>query len=369
MDLLSIAALWLAGLFASLAAINLAVLRPPPAPTRRHAVSVLIPARDEAANIGQAVDAALASRDVDLEVVVLDDGSTDATAAIVEGRAERDARVRLIRGVPLPAGWNGKQHACQRLGEAARHDVLVFLDADVRLGPEACARLAERLDAEGLDLVSGFPRQITGTLAERLVVPLMHVLIYGYFPVALARVFRFTGLAVGCGQCLCARRDAWAAVGGHGAVRHSRHDGITLPRAFRRAGRRTDLVELTGLASCRMYADARQVWEGFAKNATEGMATPVGLPVWSVLLVGGHVLPVALALAAALGAAVPAEGLWAFVLLLVARAAIALRCAHAPSTVLVHPAGVLHLLAINASALRAARRGTPVAWRGRSYET
>jgi cellulose synthase/poly-beta-1,6-N-acetylglucosamine synthase-like glycosyltransferase len=370
LDALSWVALALAGLFATVAAANLAVLRPPPAPRARRAVSVLIPARDEEANIGEAVEAALASRDVDLEVVVLDDGSTDRTGEIVEARAARDPRLRLIRGMALPPGWNGKQHACQRLGEAASHEVLVFLDADVRLAPGACARLAEALDGRGLDLVSGFPRQVVGTLAERLVVPQMNVLLLGYLPLPMARVFaRAPGFAAGCGQCLMVRKAAWEAVGGHGAVRHTRHDGLMLPRAFRRAGLRTDLVDLTRLAACRMYRSGREVWEGFSKNATEGMAQPVALPVWTVLLLGGHVLPVVLALAAALGAAVPVQALWAFLVLLAARTAVALGCAHPPSAVALHPVGILRLLAIQWSALRAARRGAAVAWRGRSYET
>jgi glycosyltransferase involved in cell wall biosynthesis len=98
-------------------------------------VSVLIPARNEEHTIGAAVKAALASRGAELEVLVLDDQSEDATAEVVSEIASQDTRVRLLRGQPLPAGWCGKPFACWTLAGAARHPLLAFLDADVRLAP------------------------------------------------------------------------------------------------------------------------------------------------------------------------------------------------------------------------------------------
>ncbi|MFX7265344.1 hypothetical protein ABTI85_19930, partial [Acinetobacter baumannii] len=96
--------------------------------------------------------------------------------------------------------------------------------------------------------------------------------------------------------------EAYAATGGHGAIRTSLHDGVRLPRLLRERGYRTDLVAGHALAACRMYRDFAQSWAGFSKNAHEGMATPAALPVWTVLLFGGHVLPwLVLAVALALG--------------------------------------------------------------------
>ncbi|MEI7861545.1 MAG: glycosyltransferase family 2 protein, partial [Planctomycetota bacterium] len=104
------------------------------------AVSVLVPARNEAATILRMATAVLASRGVALELVVLDDNSSDATATLVAQLSQADRRVRLVAGKPLAAGWCGKQHACAQLAEEARSNTLVFLDADVLLGPEALAR-------------------------------------------------------------------------------------------------------------------------------------------------------------------------------------------------------------------------------------
>ena len=373
LDALALAAVSLALLYAALTVINLASFHVPPRAPKgaRPSVSLLIPARDEAANIDAALGSALASEGVDLEVVVLDDGSTDGTGARVEAWAACDPRVRLAEGPPLPAGWNGKQRACWNLSREASHDLMVFLDADARLEPDALARIAALMERRGLDLASGFPRQVTRTLAEQLVIPQVHVLLLGYLPLPFAAAFRGRGFAAGCGQLMAVRRAAYGAVGGHGAIRASRHDGVTLPRAFRAAGFRTGLFDATPLARCRMYEDAAAVWRGFSKNATEGMARPVALPIWTVLLGGGHVLPFVLVPVAEIAGDAGALRHAAIAVALVwgARAMVAARMGQSALGVLLHPLGVAIVLAIQWTALRAAWRGEPQSWRGRTYDT
>jgi hypothetical protein len=334
------------------------------------AVSILVPARDEAGVVERTVRAALASRGVVVEVVVLDDGSTDATPEIVRGIARRDARVRLVEGRPLPSGWAGKQHACSQLAEAASHEVLVFVDADIVLVPDAAARAAALLLLEpDLGLVSGFPRQRAETLGERLVVPWIHLLLLGYLPMAAMRQSRSVAFGAGCGQWMVARRDAYRAAGGHGADPLSRHDGLALPRAFRRAGWRTDLFDGSTLAACRMYDGFAAVWRGFGKSAGEGMATPRGLPVWTLLLGLGHVVPwVLLAVAAGTASsalAVPAA--LGVVAGLAFHVAVARRVGGSPGGAVLHPLGALLVLAIQWAALLRHLRGRPSRWKGRAY--
>ncbi|HSK38536.1 MAG TPA: glycosyltransferase family 2 protein [Arenibaculum sp.] len=370
LEAVAIVSALLAGLPVAVMLLNLPFYRPPrerpPDGPDGAAVSVLIPARDEAATIEAAVQAALASRNVDLEVVVLDDHSTDGTADIVRMIAAADPRVRVVPAPPLPAGWSGKQHACATLARLARHPLLVFVDADVRLAPDALVRIAGFVAARRLALASGFPRQETGTLAEKLVIPLMHLLLLGYLPMLGMRFTRMVGFGAGCGQLIACDAAAYRAAGGHGAIRRSLHDGLSLPRAFRRAGLRTDLFDANALARCRMYHGAGEVWRGLSKNATEGMATPLGLPVWTVLLAGGHLLPFLLLAAGTGTAAFPAAAL-AAALSLGARLSAALLFRQSLIGALLHPAGIAILLAIQWSALLRARLGRPVPWRGRAY--
>jgi len=360
----------LAALPAVMTVANLLVLKRPPPPAAPPSIAILIPARNEAAAIGACVDAALASTGADIEVIVLDDGSSDGTGAIVEARARGDARLRLASAPPLPAGWNGKQHACHILSGLTSRPVLLFIDADVRLAPEGAARLAAGMAMGGADLISGVPRQRMESLAERLLIPMINALILGYLPVLMMRHVGKEALGAGCGQLMMVRGEAYRAAGGHAAIRSTLHDGLKLPRLLRRAGFKTDLVDGTDLAECRMYSGVRDLVRGLLKNATEGMAKPVALPVWTVLLFGGHVLPWIL-LAVALAAGSPetvALTVLACALPLAARCLQALRCKEPLGAVPLHPFGVLALLAIQWTALVRRRLGIQTDWRGRAYQ-
>lgn len=342
--------------------------RLPHAPGSVAAVSVLIPARNEAAGIEACVRAVLANTGVEFECIVLDDHSADGTAEVVQRIAADDPRLSLETAPTLPEGWCGKQHACMTLSRHARHDVLMWIDADVELAPDALARASAHLAAGESALISGFPKQVTGTWMEKLVVPQIIFVLLGYLPMGRMRKSKDPSFGAGCGQWFIARREAYETVGGHGAVRASLHDGVTLPRAFRRHGYMTDLFDATDTATCRMYRGAAATWNGFAKNATEGMAGPVGIWVWSVLLLGGHVLPWALLLA---WPEWPAGAGWLVgaAVLLNAWQSLAVmgRGEQGWASGLLRPVGVATMIAIQWYAFVRKLIGKPVGWRGRAY--
>lgn len=344
----------------ALALVNLAIYRTPALHPGRPRLSVLVPARNEAGNIAECVGSVLASERVDLELVVLDDHSTDDTRAILQGID--DPRLLVERAPDLSPGWCGKQQACAVLARLASRELLVFIDADVRLAPDALSRIAGLMERDQVGLASGFPRQVTLGWSERLVLPLIHMLLLGYLPMPAMRLLAAPALGAGCGQLMAAWRDAYTRAGGHAAIRASLHDGITLPRAFRRAGIMTGLFDASRLASCRMYASAPDLWEGLSKNATEGMAKPVALPVWTALLGAGHVLPFVLLALAPSPAVVAAAGCSAGL-----RALLAWRFRQSVLGLALHPVGVVALLLIQWCALLRAARGRPARWRGRTY--
>jgi hypothetical protein len=366
--LLAWLALALALLPAVMAAVNLAVLRPPRPATGDDLVSILIPARNEAANLGPTLAAALASTGTPVEVVVADDHSTDGTPEIVAGLAARDPRLRLVAVPALPPGWTGKNHACHVLAEAARGRHLLFIDADVRLAPHAAAALAGEARRRSAALVSGVPRQVTASLGERLTVPMINLLLLGYLPVPLMRRRPYDpSLGTACGQLVLIAADAYRATGGHGAIRAGLHDGVQLPRVFRRAGLRTDLVAGAGLAECRMYDGFAPAWAGFSKNAHEGLATPRALPVWTLLLAGGHLLPIPVSLAALAGTAPVLPAFAALALSFGTRIAITVAAREDWRTVPLHPAIVAVALALQWNALLRPRRAGVAQWKGRTY--
>ncbi len=335
------------------------------------AVSVLIPARDEEGAIGAAVASVLASTGMEFEVVVMDDCSTDRTGAIVAEMAAADGRVRLEQAPVLPKGWNGKQHACWALAHVARHELMCFVDADVRLEPEALARMAAFLVRGDRGLVSGFPRQVTGTWLEWLLLPLIHFVLLGFLPVERMRKSTDPSMAAGCGQFMLVRREDYFACGGHEEIKATMHDGLLLPRLFRQHGFKTDLADLTSLATCRMYRNAGQVWQGLAKNATEGIADPVRIFPISVLLVMGQVLPFCFAGWFAVRGGAPVA-VWVYVLVGIAgawlpRVLAAVRFRQSWRGALLHPVGIMTLLAVQWYALTRKLMGGAVSWKSRAY--
>lgn len=388
--ILAIVSLSLAGVPLVIFLRNLGVYRPPQAPvngTPLPSVSVLIPARNEEQAIRAAVESVLASRGVALEVVVLDDHSTDATPQILRELAAQDSRVRPETSLPLPSGWCGKQHACHQLAGLARFSYFAFIDADVRLAPDALAKMLHFMETERTRtrfhlwnwltgrpawgptaryaLASGVPRQITGTWLEKALIPLIHFVLMGFLPMRWMRSRVSPAYGAGCGQLFIARAEDYHAVQPHRQIRDSLHDGVKLPRAFRKAGFMTGLFDATDLAKCRMYHGAGETWRGLGKNAIEGLAAPNMILGMTALLLFSQVAPWALlpftngaafwiALAAALASITP-------------RWLAAARFKQSPLGALLHPLGIVLLLAIQWQAFARWWLKIPSAWKGRSY--
>jgi hypothetical protein len=372
LDTLALIALVLAAIPCGLFLLNLLAYRPVKNQKSRirNSASVLIPARNEEPNLRATLEAVLASRGVEFEVIVLDDHSTDRTAEIVSELARRDQRLRLESAPPLPPGWCGKQHACHVLAQLARHPLLVFIDADVRLAPDALSRMADFMGRRRVDLASGVPRQELGTFSERLLLPLIHFVLLGYLPMFMMRWTRWAAFSAGCGQLFMARREAYERTGGHARIRDSLHDGVKLPRVFRRAGFRTDLFDATDLATCRMYRANGEVWRGLGKNATEGIAAPGAIVPMTALLLGGQVVPfVLLALAPLLSATGVLWAIAAAALAYTPRFIAGIRFRQTIGSALLHPLGVLALLVIQWLALVRSLAGRPAVWKGRAYRS
>ncbi|MDQ3622899.1 MAG: glycosyltransferase [Verrucomicrobiota bacterium] len=347
---------------------NLLLYAPLPRPgAARACCSVLIPARNEEANIAAALRSILQSEDIDLEVIVLDDGSTDRTAGIVREFASADARVRLETAPPLPAGWCGKNFACHQLGALARHPLLVFMDADVRISrPDSLARLAQLVEQSGAALVSGVPREETRGIMEKLIIPLIHFVLLGFLPLHRMRASTDPRFAAACGQILAVEREAYQCAGGHAAIAHCIHDAVALTRAFREHGLATDLFDATDTFHCRMYQRASEVWNGFAKNAHEGLGSPKLIVPATLLLLGGQVLPLILLAFAQSPLALAFATIGTAAAFLPRLIAVA-RFRQSLPGALLHPLGISLLVAIQWFAFFRSLRQRPAVWKGRSY--
>jgi len=263
--------------------VNAALLRRPArdaSVTER--VAVLLPLRDEAGRVTPCLEALLGQRGVpELEIVVLDDGSTDGTADVV--RRVAGDKVRLLTGAGLPQGWLGKPHACAQLAAAAKDsDVLVFVDADVVLAPDAVAGGVALLRSSQVTLLSPYPR-ITG--AGRLVQPLLQWSWLTFLPLRVMERSSRPSLAAAGGQWLVADRAGYERAGGHAAVRDDVLEDIGLARAVKRSGGRIALADGSRLADCHMYASWRELVGGYSKSMWASFGSPAGAAAVVVLLI------------------------------------------------------------------------------------
>jgi len=246
-----------------------------------------VPARDEEANIAACVRGLLAQTYPADEILVLDDRSTDGTAAIVQTLAAEPGgkALRLVPGGERPEGWNGKNWACHQLGEAARGDWLLFTDADTRHSPDSLAAalaLAQRYDA---DLVSLLPRQVLGSLGERLLVSQLPLIIYAFLPIALVpRKERWSRPFAGAfGPYFLFRRAWYDELGGFESVKGLFSEDMQFAIATKRRGGQLVLADGTAVVACRMYPGFADAWGGMARNALPG-ALGSGAVYWPFVL-------------------------------------------------------------------------------------
>lgn len=328
-------------------------------------VAVLIPARDEADTIEATIESVLAQAGVPhLRAVVLDDGSADGTAE----RVPNDPRVVVIdgAGTPLPRGWLGKPWACARLADAVPGaSVLVFVDADVELAPDAIRSLVDLLRREGLALAAPFPRQLALTWPERLVQPLVTWLWAATLPLGWAESSQRPSLSAANGQLMAFDAAAYRAIGGHAAVRDAVLEDVAIMRAMRRAGYRAATVDGSALASCRMYDGFDEIVAGYGKSLWSAFSHPLGSAAVCVLAVLTYVVPPLGAIAARRRStrSIGAIGYGAGV---VSRALVAQRTGERvwPDAAL-HPLSMITFVVLIAESWRQVTSGT-AQWKGRA---
>ena len=333
---------------------------------RASAVSVLIPARDEEENIGECLDAVMRQGDTVGEILVYDDHSTDGTADIVQDYAERDGRLRLMAPAALPPGWSGKAFACAQLGQAARGDWLLFIDADARLSSHAVPRMIDEAEQRELTLLSCWPGlQMIGWW-ERMLMPMLNFFVFTLYPAPLSIIRQDASLGLAHGACLLVHRSSYLHIGGHALVRNQLFEDTRLARAWRQHGLRGLCLDGQHMVRVRMYDGFSGIWQGFQKNCYPGFRREISfwlfLAFHAVMGLALFILPVVspsgfdvMPVAAAAGC------------VLLTRLLLAWRFGHPYWAVFTHPLGTVMLLAIALSSWWKFRIGKGVVWKDRAY--
>ncbi|MCB9778283.1 MAG: glycosyltransferase [Alphaproteobacteria bacterium] len=286
-----------------------------PVPDAAPSLSIVVPARDEVANIERCVRGAVAQDLPQVQVVVLDDGSTDGTSEVLARlSAEFPERLTVLTGgdAPLPSGWLGKPWACQRAARAATGDWILFIDADVELFPRAAGAAMAAAITHDAGLVSGLGHLEVHSFWEKVMQPVVAGLIMsGNDLDVLNDPEKRPERPLANGQFLLFRRDCYEALGGHEAVRQAVVDDVGMAVATLGGGFEYRLFMMRELFTCRMYDSLGALWEGWTKNLFTGIRRSWGVLIGLELFLFAHnVLPVLLLLAGLVGLVGPEFLAW-----------------------------------------------------------
>jgi len=335
-------------------------------------LSVIVPARNEERNIAACVRSLVAQTGTDVEVIVVDDRSTDGTRAILAQLEAEFANLRVVDGAPLPAGWVGKPWACAQGAQCARGSWLLFTDADSRHEPHASISTLAFARAKRADAITIMTGQDMLTLGEQAALPaILGLVVFATGPLEAVNDPRRPDRALANGQYVMIARDAYEALGGHGAVRGEIVEDIEFARHLKRDGRfRLLVAEGTQLVHVRMYRSLRELWDGFTKNmylaARGNIAGLIGGTLFCASL---SVLPPLLALASARKREWPAaaEAL-AVTGVVIAVAAYGSEYVSMPRRIAIYtPFGLAMFGLIALNSTRRALTGQGFEWRGRTY--
>ena len=260
----------------TIAAINFIQIRTPGRTSDLlESVGVIVPMRNEADNV-EGLIATLAAQEGSFHFYLLDDNSDDQTFELLQRFTGTDSRFTLIKGAALKDKWIGKTWALQQLFEASQEEVLVSIDADVRLSNNAINKAVTTLHDAGLDFVSPYPRQIAQSFAERLIQPLLQWSWLTTVPLRYAESSGQKSMAVANGQFFVVRRSALTSIGGYQAVKHAVIDDVFLARELVKNGSSGSVINGSDIAETRMYASWNEIEAGYGKSLNKAFGSIIG---------------------------------------------------------------------------------------------
>lgn len=280
----------------TIAAVNFVQIRTPKRTSELlESVGVVVPMRNEAENV-EGLVATLAAQSDDLHFYLLDDNSEDSTYELLQKFTAHDSRFTIIKGAPLAEGWIGKTWALQQLFEVSNEEVLVSIDADVRLTNDAINKAVTALRGARLDFVSPYPRQIAQSFGERLIQPLLQWSWLTTVPLRYAESSGQKSMAVANGQFFVVRRSALNSIGGYVTVKHAVIDDVFLARELIAHGSSGTVINGSDIAETRMYASWKEIEAGYGKSLSKAFGSVIGSVFVIAFLFATSIAPLILGL-------------------------------------------------------------------------
>lgn len=335
-------------------------------------VSVLIPARNEAENIGRCLRSLSKQDYPNMEILVLDDNSEDGTGQVVKNLAKKDPRIKLLKGKPLKKGWLGKNYACHQLSKAAKGEYFVFTDADTLHFNNSISSAVCSLKANGLDALSVYPKQIMVTIHERMVVTFINFAILTLMPLILIKRSKNPLFCTAIGQFLLFKRDVYESIGGHESIAPEILDDVHISKQVKRGGYRFMIFDGSNNIYCRMYSNLSEVVKGFSKfifaafNFNIYTLAAVLSFILVLFLFPFILLPLGFFVFEWSGLIINLMILQIFLVFII-KITLSFRFRTRILDVLLHPLSMIYIILIAVNSVFQAKFGQGVAWKGRKY--
>jgi chlorobactene glucosyltransferase len=335
-------------------------------------VSVLIPARNEAENIYRCLSSLSRQDYPNLEIIVLDDNSTDRTSEVVRKFAVKDSRISLVNGEPLKKGWLGKCFACQQLAKQAKGDYFVFTDADTLHFASTISKAFAALINNRLDALSIYPSQITVTFHERMTVPFINFAILSFMPLLLVKKAKSSFFSTGIGQFFLFKREVYEKFGGHESIKGKILEDIYISKQVKKFGYKIMVFDGSNNIFCRMYHNFDEVIKGFTKVILaafnyNGFMEMIAISFFSILFLAPFLLlPTGVFIFGWSGPVITFNIIQICIILFI-KIILAMRFKNRILDVLLTPVSVAYMVLIAGNSYFQAKFGKGIYWKGRTY--
>jgi chlorobactene glucosyltransferase len=227
-------------------------------------VSILLPMRNEENNVERVITSLINQDYKNYEILVLDDNSEDNT--LFKLKSINSVKLNIINGKALPEAWLGKNWACHQLSQNAKGDILIFTDADNFYEKDAVSKSISAIINKKLGMLSAFPQQKMESLPEKLIVPLVDIILYSLLPLRLVSILNSKSLAAANGQWIVIRKGLYDLIGGHQVLKNKVVEDVEMMRLAKEKSIRVATFAGTGLVYGKMYNNMKEIIEGFTKN-------------------------------------------------------------------------------------------------------
>jgi chlorobactene glucosyltransferase len=336
-------------------------------------VSILVPARNEEKNIARCINSLLKQDYKNIEILVLDDNSTDSTSYIVRNTASKDLRVRLISGEPMKKGWLGKCWACHQLSRHARGSYFIFTDADTLHYRDTVTKSLAAMTANNLDGISVYPDQIAVTFHERMTVPIINFAIISLMPMILIKYTKGPFFSTGIGQFFMFKKEAYESMGGHESIKGEILEDVHLSKQIKKSGFKYMIFDGSKNIHCRMYHNFSEIINGFTKFVysafgNNGFMEFIGLSVFSAIFLFPFLLLPPGYLFLGWSGPLLILNISQILIILAIKVILALRSKNRVLDVFFMPVSVIYMLIFAINSYRRFKSKKGFYWKGRTYK-